>query len=409
MRILVHSDLPTAPSGYGSQIDMLADRLIADGHDLAFKSPEEDLPVEEVKGCPVYDSEDFDRFGWPTIPRDFEDFEADVLLTLSDHWSEHDYILEFLDSDKPGIFYTVVDSETASGNATPALQVLGHPNAIPVAMSRWGQQRLLGVDGVDQVRQIPHMIDPEIYYPDQVSKQEVLNVREDTFVVSFIGRNGQRKNIGGLMEGFARFVEENGVGDAHLYVHAPKTSQHANLENFAYTMPVSDRMISGFYEVPVYGAQNFTDGDMRMIYNASDVYLHPTTAESWGLTITEALATNTPVIATNYASMTEQITDDPEVVVDREDQFEHFDHGTLLWRGTPRYRGDVSTRLYHVDPVDIADALAEYYSAWKEDRTLIGPTVEQARARYGADQVYQRDWVPFIDQVGIQLGIDLPV
>jgi glycosyltransferase involved in cell wall biosynthesis len=41
------------------------------------------------------------------------------------------------------------------------------------------------------------------------------------------------------------------------------------------------------------------------IYNSFDLFLTTATGEGWGLTITEAMATKTPVIAPNHTSITE--------------------------------------------------------------------------------------------------------
>lgn len=42
-------------------------------------------------------------------------------------------------------------------------------------------------------------------------------------------------------------------------------------------------------------------------YQATDLYLHPARAEVWGLTITEALACGTPVVASAVGGIPEQI------------------------------------------------------------------------------------------------------
>jgi glycosyltransferase involved in cell wall biosynthesis len=44
---------------------------------------------------------------------------------------------------------------------------------------------------------------------------------------------------------------------------------------------------------------------LNKIYNASDVYLTTTLGEGWGLTLTEAMATKTPVICPNSTSFIE--------------------------------------------------------------------------------------------------------
>ena len=44
-----------------------------------------------------------------------------------------------------------------------------------------------------------------------------------------------------------------------------------------------------------------------MLYNAADLYVSPTMAEGFGLCLAEALACGTPVVATDYSSVTEVV------------------------------------------------------------------------------------------------------
>lgn len=46
---------------------------------------------------------------------------------------------------------------------------------------------------------------------------------------------------------------------------------------------------------------------VALYYQAADIYLHAARAEVWGLTVTEALACGTPVVATNVGGISEQI------------------------------------------------------------------------------------------------------
>jgi glycosyltransferase involved in cell wall biosynthesis len=48
---------------------------------------------------------------------------------------------------------------------------------------------------------------------------------------------------------------------------------------------------------------------LAQFYQAADVYVHAARAEAWGLTITEALACGTPVVATRVGGIPEQIED----------------------------------------------------------------------------------------------------
>ena len=51
------------------------------------------------------------------------------------------------------------------------------------------------------------------------------------------------------------------------------------------------------------------DEDLRLLYCAADLYLSPTMAEGFGLCLVESMACGTPVIATDFSSVTEVVGD----------------------------------------------------------------------------------------------------
>jgi glycosyltransferase involved in cell wall biosynthesis len=57
-----------------------------------------------------------------------------------------------------------------------------------------------------------------------------------------------------------------------------------------------------------------SEEDMPYLYNAADVYLHPSEYEGFGLPILEAMACGTPVVARNVASIPEVVGDETDLV-----------------------------------------------------------------------------------------------
>jgi len=60
--------------------------------------------------------------------------------------------------------------------------------------------------------------------------------------------------------------------------------------------------------------KGFEISTLNEIYNTFDCYITTTTAEGWGLTVTEAMATKTPVICPIHTSLKE-ITNNGEIVI----------------------------------------------------------------------------------------------
>jgi len=71
--------------------------------------------------------------------------------------------------------------------------------------------------------------------------------------------------------------------------------------------------------------------DMPILYNAANVYFHPSEYESFGLPILEAMACGVPVVTSNKASIPEIVGNAGEMVdLDSEDVIEQFVEKILL-------------------------------------------------------------------------------
>lgn len=65
--------------------------------------------------------------------------------------------------------------------------------------------------------------------------------------------------------------------------------------------------------------------DMPILYNAANVYFHPSEYESFGLPILEAMACGVPVVTSNKASIPEVVGDDKRIVdIDNDDTVKQF-------------------------------------------------------------------------------------
>jgi glycosyltransferase involved in cell wall biosynthesis len=76
--------------------------------------------------------------------------------------------------------------------------------------------------------------------------------------------------------------------------------------------------------------------ELVRLYNAADVLLSPSLYEGFGLTVVEAMACGTPVIASNTSSLPE-ITGDAAILTDPHDT-ESMVEAVCLLRGNAEYR-----------------------------------------------------------------------
>lgn len=167
-----------------------------------------------------------------------------------------------------------------------------------------------------KIKIIPHGTNTTDFYPyselnKRLAKVELFGAeRENTFVFGSVNRNQVRKDFGSLIMGFAMFKHTTGA-DALLYLHCnPTDPMGINIYRLCDRVGLE---VGKDVIVPKDFSENkgCTPEELNKIYNSFDCFITTTTAEGWGLTITEAMATKTLVVCPKHTSITE-ITDNGE-------------------------------------------------------------------------------------------------
>lgn len=164
---------------------------------------------------------------------------------------------------------------------------------------------------IPKIKVIPHGCNTTDFYPllpeeKALAKKDIFG-SEDVFVFGTVNRNSSRKDLGSLVLGFAMFKQTTDC-NAVLYLHCnPVDPMGLNLyrlfERLGLNLNKDVFLPKDFNE-----NKGFEVSDLNRIYNSFDYFITTTTAEGWGLTVTEAMATKTPVICPKHTSLTE-ITD----------------------------------------------------------------------------------------------------
>jgi glycosyltransferase involved in cell wall biosynthesis len=163
-----------------------------------------------------------------------------------------------------------------------------------------------------KIKVIPHGIDTEVFYPienhDEISetKKQIFG-NDDLFVFGSVNRNSSRKDLGTLMIGFAMF-KHTSQADAVLYLHCnPKDKMGIDCYRLSERLglEVGKDM---FFPKEFNENNGVSESELNKIYNTFDCFITTTTAEGWGLSIVEAMATKKLVVAPKHTSITE-ITD----------------------------------------------------------------------------------------------------
>ena len=136
----------------------------------------------------------------------------------------------------------------------------------------------------------------------------------DERFVLYVGGISPHKNLGTLVEAFARLVEDAATSDVRLvlvgdYEHDAFHSDYPRLKAQIDALGLGDRVVfTGF--VP--------DADLVHYYNAAALFAFPSLEEGFGLPAVEAMQCGTPVAASDRGSL-------PEIVGDAGRLFEPTD------------------------------------------------------------------------------------
>ncbi len=150
-----------------------------------------------------------------------------------------------------------------------------------------------------------HIFQNSTHKPSSPAVAEMLSRK---FILSVLGSFVRRKNAPTLVEAF-RMLPSDLKRDYNLVIVAQKCGQD---------WPVVRRQLvhTGLAaKVVILGALGFSD--LLHLYRAAELVLHPTRYEGFGLPVLEAMASGTPVIASNRGAISE-IAGDAAILVDPE-------------------------------------------------------------------------------------------
>jgi len=121
----------------------------------------------------------------------------------------------------------------------------------------------------------------------------------ETSMILFIGRHAEQKGLKHLIYGFKKFLENN---DGVLVLGGEGYMTEA-LKEFSEILGIEEKVVfTGFID----------EKELGDFYSSSDVFVSPSINEPFGLTITEAISCDTPVVATENG--VEEIIPDEAIV-----------------------------------------------------------------------------------------------
>jgi glycosyltransferase involved in cell wall biosynthesis len=142
--------------------------------------------------------------------------------------------------------------------------------------------------------------------PERQRRTRVRWLGDDVPYVVFVGKLSQRRNIPVLIRAFAELKRRNGLPHK-LLLFGPN---HLDLP----VRPLAEQL--GIADSVVQDDGRVQDhAELVDVYNAADLYVNPSLYEGFSMTLVEALACGTPVVAANRGALGE-IAGDAAVLVD---------------------------------------------------------------------------------------------
>jgi glycosyltransferase involved in cell wall biosynthesis len=141
------------------------------------------------------------------------------------------------------------------------------------------------------------------------------NIKENkNFTFGTVNRNSARKDFGTLLYSFSLLKEKDDYKDTILKLHCnPIDPFGINLYRLCERLELKvDKDV--FFPKDFNENKGFTEKELNDFYNSIDCFITTTTAEGWGLTVHEAMATETLVICPMHTSL-QEITQDGECVI----------------------------------------------------------------------------------------------
>lgn len=169
----------------------------------------------------------------------------------------------------------------------------------------------------EKITVVPHGIDMSVFKPlpkfiTAAEKEKLFG--KDRFVIGSVNRNSTRKDISTTLQAFKQFKLQNPhVENSVLYLHMnPLDPAGTDLFQACEHLGLQvDKDV--FFPDPKSFNENqgYSESELNIVYNLFDVFLTTSTAEGWGLTVTEAMACRVPCIVPMHTSLKE-ITADGE-------------------------------------------------------------------------------------------------
>lgn len=330
IKILVLADYGCA-TGFGQVASNIMQRIEATGkYDITViginYDPGKEIdfdrwPGRIIPAITVADMNYGDVYGRQKVLNELGRGIYDMFFTLQDTFIIQTIVKQIvetrqaLDKKFSTIFYYPIDAEPKIEWITDCVSLID----FPVAYTNYAKGESIKID--PKLRDIPviyHGTNLKDFYPIE----DIAEFRakyfggnaDGRFLITNVNRNQPRKDI---VRNFFILQELKKRGrNPLLYLHMAHSDSGGNIlvlaDHFGFKLNEDYILPSPKVFEP---NQGLPIDYINKIYNASDAVLSTTLGEGWGLSITEAMATKTPIIAPDNTSLHEMMADNRGILI----------------------------------------------------------------------------------------------
>ena len=334
IKVLWYSDF-LCNSGFGRVAESILSRLYKTGK-YEFKvlainhggDPYNDKSsgYYHLKDIPIYPACDprnprGDLFGKEKLANMISKEDFDVLFVLQDTFNLvplNDLIRQSRkekDKSFKYVFYFPCDGSFKELWVTNGIATADYP----VVYTNYGKGEIkkLAPELAEETQVIYHGYDPNRFTPitemdRQTFRKEFFKCDSDTIIVTNVNRNQPRKDLPRTIDAFMKFNKLHPNSKLYLHCFAKDPYGFALDDYLRKHFTIQERANIVFPNGETMKKGGYPESFMNHLYGSSDMVISTTLGEGWGLSATEALACEVPIVIPDNTSAREIVGDNEE-------------------------------------------------------------------------------------------------